>query len=460
MKADFIEEYIINHRRAHLVGIAGVSMSPLAQVLKGQGLSITGSDMQESEAVTRLRDMGIPVVIGHQNEDVKKAEMVIRTAAVKDENPEIVMARQCNIPVFERAEVWGVLMRRYQNALCLAGTHGKTTTTSMCTHIAMAANIDPTVMIGGTIPLLGSGYRVGEGETIIMESCEYCNSFHSFFPTVAVILNIELDHLDFFTSLDEIKQSFLDFARKVPSHGAVIVNADDEIAMDAIYEKVDATITYGIAQGDMHTENLEWNEGNASFDLIYKGAFVTHIDLRVPGLHNVQNALASAVASMQLGIPSSAIKEGLESYFGAGRRFEYKGEVKGAKVYDDYAHHPSELRALFDSVSQMGYERVICVFQPHTYTRTKELFSDFVYELQKADVLWLTEIYAARERNIVGISSQDLANQIPNAKVVGDLDTLAQMLYDMAKPGDLILTVGAGNVFEVAETLVNLQESK
>ena len=278
-----IHDYIAPGRRAHLVGIGGVSMSPLAEVLHKAGMVITGSDMRNSATVEHLRALGIPVAIGHRGENVQGAELVIRTAAVHDENPEIAAARAAGIPVFERAQAWGAIMRGYKNALCIAGTHGKTTTTSMCTHIIMAARMDPTVMIGGTLPLLGSGYRVGHGDTIILESCEYCNSFLSFFPTVAVILNIEADHLDFFKDLDDVEHSFRAFADRVPESGVIVANADDANTMHTLEGEERPVLTFGLEQGDVRAANLAWNRGLPSFDVVYRGDVFTHVALRVPG---------------------------------------------------------------------------------------------------------------------------------------------------------------------------------
>ncbi|MBQ2296904.1 MAG: UDP-N-acetylmuramate--L-alanine ligase [Ruminiclostridium sp.] len=453
MAIDRIHDYLIPGKRAHLVGIGGVSMSPLAEVLKGEGIQITGSDMKESDTVQHLRSLGIPVVIGHLPESVEGADLVIRTAAVHDSNPEIAAALAKGIPVFERAEAWGSIMRRYENAVCISGTHGKTSTTSMCTHIAMAASIDPTVMIGGTLPLLGTGHRVGKGDTIILESCEYCNSFLSFYPTVAVILNIEADHLDFFEDLQDVEKSFRKFADLVPPTGAVLANCEDENTMKALEGK-DNVLTFGVEKGDFHAANLTWDHGFPTFDILWNGKPSAHITLQVPGMHNVQNAIAAAASALVLGVSGEAIARGLFSYHGAGRRFEYKGTVKGAKVYDDYAHHPSELKALLNMASSLGYKRVICAFQPHTYTRTHALFDEFAQVLQGADKVFLAEIFAAREKNEVGISSEDLAKVVPGAKAAPSLEVLTDWLYDLASPGDLILTVGAGVLYTVAEELV------
>jgi UDP-N-acetylmuramate--alanine ligase len=451
-----IQDYIKPGRRAHLVGIGGVSMAPLAEVLQGGGVTVTGSDAREGDSVRRLRALGIPVTIGHLPQSVEGADCVIRTAAVHDDNPEIAAARAAGIPVFERAQAWGALMRGYENALCVAGTHGKTTTTSMCTHIIMAAQMDPTVMIGGTLPLLGAGHRVGRGDTIILESCEYCNSFLSFFPTVAVILNIEADHLDFFKDLKDIQNSFRRFAGLVPENGVVIANGDDANTMEALADLTDRTVmTFGLEGGDVHAADLVWERGLPTFDVMWNGLRFAHVKLNIPGLHNVKNALAATAAAIALGVPAAAVEAGLADFHGTGRRFEFKGTFHGADVYDDYAHHPSELSALLSAVRQLDYRRVICAFQPHTYSRTKALFDDFVSVLRQPDVAILAEIYAAREKNTIGISAKDVADQVPGGEYYPTLAQVEARLRQLAQPGDLILTVGAGDIYTVGETLTS-----
>ena len=449
-----IQQHIAPGRHAHMVGIGGVSMSSLAEVLHRNGMIISGSDWQESQKTTHLRSLGIHVVTGPQKaENIRGADCIIRTAAATNDNPEIAAARAAGIPVFERAEAWGAIMQRYQNAICIAGTHGKTTSTSMTTHIFMSAKADPTVMIGGTLPLIQSDYRVGEGDTIILESCEYCNSFHYFFPTIAVVLNVEADHLDFFKDLDEIKASFRRFAALAADNGHIVANADDANTMDALDGL--PLFTFGIQNNaSLRAENLVWNHGMPEFDVTVDGKLYTHLALKVGGIHNVQNALASASSAYLLGIDGAAVKDGLESFTGAGRRFEHKGTFNGAKLYDDYSHHPSELHALFSMVKELGYERIVCAFQPHTYSRTKALFDEFVEELKTVDHLILAEIYAAREQNTIGISSKDLADRIPGAVFCPTLDDVTAHLRSIARPGDLILTVGAGNIVHAGEALL------
>lgn len=429
-------------------------MSPLAEVLLNMGVKISGSDMNDSDTVRRMMSLGIDVKIGHRAENIDGACFIIRTAAARDDNVEIAAARRAGIPVFERAEAWGYIMRGYKNAVCISGVHGKTTTTSMATHILLSAGIDPTVMIGGTLPKLNSGYHIGSGDVIILESCEYYNSFHSFFPTIAVVLNVDADHLDFFKNLDDVKNSFRHFASLVPDDGYIICNSDDQNTMDALKPLGRKLLTFGSGEdAQVRAVNIVPCGNGSSFDVIYHGDFFCHIVLSVPGRHNVINALAAAAAAITLGIPAAAIAEGLVDFTGAGRRFEYKGKLNGCDIYDDYAHHPQELHALLDAVKSLGYDRVILAFQPHTYTRTHALFDDFVAELKRADLVFLAEIYAAREKNLVGISSKSLAEKIPGAVHCPSFNELEAQLRSAARKGDIIVTVGAGDIFKVGEKL-------
>ena len=450
-----IRDYLVPGNRVHLVGIGGVSMCPLAEVLHGKGLVVQGSDMTDSDTVKHLRSLGIPVAIGHNADNLGDCDFVVRTAAVHDSNPEIAGAVARGIPVYERAQAWGAIMQHYPNALCVSGTHGKTTTTSMCTHIFMAAQADPTVMIGGTLPLLHSGYRVGHGDTIILESCEYCNSFLCFYPTVAVILNVEADHLDFFKDLNDIEHSFHKFAELVPNAGHVVVNVDNQGAVDSV-DGVDRPIfTFGLDHpADCTAANLTDVDGAPSFDVMVHGEKYAHVNLHVYGHHNVLNALAAASAAYVLDIPGKAVEEGLAAFTGAGRRFERKGTYNGAEVYDDYAHHPDELHALLTTAKELGYKRLVVAFQPHTYTRTAKLFDRFVEELKLADVAILAEIYAAREQNTLGISSSDLCRRLPGSVYCSTLDKVTDQLRKIAQPGDLILTVGAGDIYRAGEKLL------
>ena len=450
-KSKRITKYLRPGRRVHLVGIGGVSMRPLGLVLKGMGMEVTGSDMNSSVSTDELIAQGIPVAIGHRAENIQGAECIIRTAAAHNDNPEIAAARAAGIPVFERAQAWGEIMKSYKNAVCISGTHGKTTTTSMMTHILMEANLDPTVMIGGYLPLLHASHRVGHGDTILLESCEYCDSFLNFFPTLAVVLNVEADHLDYFKDLADVQKSFHKFA-ELATFG-VIANGDDEHTIQAM-EGIDY-ITFGLKETNrIHAANMcpDWRH----FDVICDGEFYCHLDMGVLGRHNALNGLAAAAAAWMMGIPGEAVSHGLESFHGAGRRMEFKGQWNGADVYDDYAHHPDELKATIDAVrASMPGRRLVLAFQPHTYTRTKALFDDFVRELRKSDVLILAEIYAARESNTIGISSADLAEQITGSIFCETLPEVTARLKEIVKPNDVVITMGAGDIFRAGEALLS-----
>ena len=445
-----IGQYLVPGSHVHLVGIGGVSMRPLGLVLKGMGMKVTGSDMSASDGTRELEAKGIPVTIGHNAENIQGADCIIRTAAAHNDNPEIAAARASGIPVFERAQAWGEIMRSYKNAVCVSGTHGKTTTTSMLTHILMEADLDPTVMIGGYLPLLHASHRVGHGDTILLESCEYCDSFLNFFPTLALVLNVEEDHLDYFKDLADIQKSFHKFA-EMATFG-VVANGDDPHTVQAL-EGIDY-VTFGLGDGNrIHAANMcpDWRH----FDVLCDGKFYCHLDMGVLGRHNAMNALAASAAAWMMGIPGEAVSRGLVSFHGAGRRMEFKGKFHGADVYDDYAHHPDEVAATISAVRDaMPGRRLVLAFQPHTYSRTSALFDDFVRELSRADVLVLAEIYAARERNTIGISSADVAEKIPGAVFCETLPEVTEYLRQNVREGDVVLTMGAGDIFRAGEALL------
>ena len=448
-RSEILKEYLVPGKHVHLVGIGGVSMRPLGLVLQGMGIHVTGSDMNSSVSTDELIAKGIQVYIGHNEANILGADCIIRTAAAHNDNPEIAAARRLGVPMFERAQAWGVIMQAYKNALCISGTHGKTTTTSMVTHILMEAQLDPTVMIGGYLPLLRAGHRVGNGDTIVLESCEYCDSFLNFFPTLAVILNIEADHLDYFKDLQDVEKSFRQFAQL--SSNGILANGDDPHVVETL-EGLNY-VSFGLDSGNrIHAENIssDWRH----FDVVCDGDLYCHLDLKVLGKHNVLNALGAAGAAWMMGIPGDAVSRGLATFIGAERRMQFKGEYNGAQLYDDYAHHPDELAATIDAVRTMEYKRLVIAFQPHTYTRTKALFNEFVRELKKADCVILAEIYAARERNTVGISSKDLAELIPGSVYCQTLQDVTQQLRAIAEDGDVIITVGAGDIYRAGEALL------
>ncbi len=446
---EMLKKYICPGNHVHLVGIGGVSMRPLGLVLQGMGLLVTGSDMNASVSTDELIAKGIHVEIGHRAENIEGACCIIRTAAAHNDNPEIAAARVAGIPVFERAQAWGVIMQSYKNAVCVSGTHGKTTTTSMLTHVLMAAQKDPTVMIGGNLPLLGAGHRVGDGDTILLESCEYCDSFLNFYPTLAIVLNIEADHLDYFKDLEQIQNSFHRFAAMATDH--ILVNGDDFNTIQAM--KGLNYIAFGMGESNRIrgvNATSDWRQ----MDVLCDGKFYCHLELAVIGKHNMINALAAMGAAWLLGIDGSVAADSLKDFHGAARRMQYKGNFNGADIYDDYAHHPGELAATIAAVRAASDRRLVVAFQPHTYTRTKALFDDFVRELRKADVVLLAEIYAARERNTIGISSKQLQEKIPGSIYCETLPQVAETLKEIARPGDLIFTIGAGDIYRAGEALL------
>lgn len=445
--------FVDTSKSIHLIGIGGVSMSALAEVLNFRGFVVRGSDMNEGEHIERLRRLGIKVAIGHAAENVEGASIVIKTSAIHDENPEIVRAHQLDIPVIERAEAWGALMLEYKNVLCISGTHGKTTTTSMSTHIALEARLDPQVMVGANLPIIDGNLRVASSDLFVAEACEYCNSFLSFCPTIAVILNIEEDHLDFFSGIDDIIASFHAFAQKVPSYGAVIVNADDEHACRAAEGLDQRVVSFGIERGDVTAKRICTSASGTSFTLCRNGEELVEIRLMVTGRHNVYNALAAAAAALELHVSPKCIAAGLAKFGGASRRFEYKGTCQGAEVYDDYAHHPSEVRATLAAARERNPGRIICAFQPHTYTRTRALCRDFAAALAGADVVYLADIYAAREKSIDGVTSELISSRLPGSRYVPKLSDIAEEIRKIAQPGDMIFSMGAGDIYQVADML-------
>lgn len=451
-----IKPYIENKERIHLIGIGGVSMNSLAELLLSKGVPVSGSDRQNTEVTMRLENLGAKITYEHLAENAKDVALIVRTAAVHDDNPEIKYAMEHGIPVMERAEAWGHLMRDYENVVCLSGTHGKTTTTSMMTLITMEANLDPTVMVGSNLPAINGTLRIGAKNCFVAESCEYCNSFLQFAPTVAVVLNVEEDHLDFFSGIDEIVHSFRSFCELTPMSGLVVTNADDENAMRTVDGLSRKVRTFGLGENaDVYAKNVSEENGYYRFTVMIDQKPYAQVELSVPGEHNMKNALACCAAAEFLGVSGEAAAKGLNRFTGSSRRFQLLGKMNnGATVVDDYAHHPSEMKVTLDAAKKMHYDRIICAFQPHTYTRTKALFSDFAQTLKDCDQAILAPIYAAREKNTVGISSKDLADVVDGAIALESFQEIEEYIRKEAKPNDLILTMGAGNINEVGYALV------
>ena len=453
--ADF-EQFLKPGKRGHLIGAGGVSMAPLAEVLAGMGLVIDGSDMAESDKTRYLRSLGIDIKIGHSAMNVAPdIQFVVRTAAVHDDNPEIVEARARGVPVFERAQAWGAIMKDYDNALCIAGTHGKTTTTSMITTALELAGRDPSAVIGGKLPLIHGYGKAGKGDDIVIEACEFAETFLKLTPYLSVVLNIDNDHLDYYGSMGELKFAFKRFA--LMTQFMIFANADDKNTMDVMYTLDRRVRTFAIDNhADYRAVNInEYKPGFFEFDLNeWNTTDTTRIRLSVPGRHNIYNALAMCAVCRFVGLSAEQCAEAALNFKGAGRRFEVYGECNGALVIDDYAHHPTELRATLNTAKEMGYKRLIAVHQPFTYSRTKMLFNDFVDVLKIPDIAVITPIMGSREPNDPSITSAKLAAQIPGSVLVDSLEAAADWVKQNAREGDLVITLGCGDIYKASKMMV------
>ena len=439
------------------IGIGGISMSALAHILKNDGYTVSGSDFKESDTVNELLASGISVFVGHRAENVDGAGLVVYTAAIKDDNPELSRARELGIPAIERAVLLGAMMKNYKYPVAVSGTHGKTTATSMISHVLCENELDPTILVGGVLPLIGGNFRDGGKEYFVTEACEYCGSFLKFFPLYSIILNIEEDHLDYFKDINDIIDCFTQFVAKTPKEGAVIANFDDPEVVVAVHKNPAKTVSYGIQNKscDYVAENIVFSkDGYPEFDVLEKGEYFAHIKLNVPGVHNVSNSLAVIAVSRLLGVDKDKIAKGLASFGGTNRRFEYKGEISGAKIYDDYAHHPTEIKATLAAAKATGALRVRCVFQPHTYTRTYALKNEFAMSFEDCDDLIITDIFAAREPDTGLIHAKDLADVIDGAKYIKDFSDIEKYFEETAQAGDIVFTMGAGDIYKVGENIV------
>lgn len=446
----------------HFVGIGGISMSGLALILAGQGYKVSGSDLHSSEVTAKLEARGIKVSIGHSGDNITNPELVVYTAAVKADNPELRASEERGIHIIDRAALLGEIMKKYDYSVAVSGTHGKTTTTAMVSMILMEAGLDPSVHIGGMMKAIGGSVRTGNGSYFVTEACEYVDSFLTLFPYISIILNIEYDHADYFKNIEQVKGSFLRFAKQTKAGGLVVLNSDDKNALDAVMGKSLRISTFGL-----HNPEANWGAGDISYDsegcaeftLLRDGKATDRIKLGTPGIHNIYNALAATAACAELGCGMDAVKRGLSGFTGMDRRLERKGVLNGIRLIDDYAHHPSEIKASLAAIAKSAPAKVWCVFQPHTYTRTKALLKDFAAAFGDADRVLLTDIYAAREKNTGEIHSSDLAceiNAVSPGKAVytGSFGEAAEYLLKNAKPGELVVTMGAGDVFEVGKLLI------
>lgn len=452
-------------RKIHFIGIGGIGMSGIAEFLHNQGLEISGSDMKKTDVTAHLEDIGIRITEGHQPETITDADVVVKSSAVKDDNPEIIAAKAMKIPVIRRAEMLAEITRM-SFSIGISGTHGKTTTTSMAGMVLEAAGLDPTIIVGGKVKNFGSNNVMGSGKHIVVEADEYDHSFLSLTPCIAGITNVDEDHLDCYRNLDDIKGAFIEYANKVPFFGCVIACLDDP-GVQAILPHINKKIiTYGLSrQADVQAKNIIMKDFTASYDVTYKSYNLGRISMNVTGKHNIQNSLLAVAIGLELDIPFKSIQDGMSKFSGVFRRFELKGEAQSITVYDDYAHHPTEVAATLEGFKDSVQRRIVALFQPHLYSRTRDLYEKFGKAFFSCDCLILAPIYPARELPIPGVSSQLIADAAiqsghHHVHLIHDNADIVQATLDLLEPGDILITIGAGNIWQYGEQiLAELQKS-
>ena len=456
---DILKKY----KNVHMIGIGGISMSGIAEILHNWGFNITGSDASSSENTQILFKKGIKVTIGHNLDDVRNADIVVYSAAIKQDDPEILEAHRLKIPTIERADFLGLITKCYKDTICISGTHGKTTTTSMISLCFIEALLDPSIQVGAYLKQIDGNYKVGNSEHFIIEACEYVESFLKFFPKAEIILNIDNDHLDYFKTFENIKNAFIKYVELLPEDGVLVLNGDDSNCLDLEQYSKAKTLTYGITNKNTNffAVNIVFdNDGFAEFDVYHNDEYFDKIKLSVPGMHNVLNSLACIAICTEYGISKESIKSALKKFTGAHRRFEYKGKIDNkASVYDDYGHHPTEIIATAKSLMNKKYNKSWVIFQPHTYSRTKTLLNDFAKALLNFDNIIILDIYAARERNTYNITSNDLVNKINSlekkALYIPDFEECAKYVKEHVEQNDIVLTLGAGTVTNIGDMLIS-----
>lgn len=452
---------ITKYKNIHMIGIGGVSMSGIAAILKNWGFTVTGSDWSHSETTDKLNQMGIPVTIGHHLEDIANADVVVYSAAIQSDDPEMLEAKRLSIPTIERADFLGEITKCYKDTICVSGTHGKTTTTSMISLCFLEALKDPSIQVGAYLRQIDGNYKVGDSEHFIIEACEYVESFLKFSPKAEVILNIDNDHLDYFKTFDNINKAFIKYAKLLPDDGILVINGDDKHCLALPQYTKAKAISYGIKNTscDFYADSITFNDdGFAEFDVYHNHAFFCHLALSVPGYHNIYNALACVTLCDSYGIQPAALISALAKFTGAHRRFEFKGKINDASIYDDYGHHPTEILATANCLTNKKYHESWVVFQPHTYSRTKNLLDDFSESLLHFDHILVLDIYAARETNTYGITSKDLVNEIikkgKTAIYLPNFEECVNYLKKEVQPKDIIITLGAGTVTKIGPMLI------
>ena len=442
------DKIIDNVKKIHMIGIGGSGMCPLAEILHSKGYILTGSDNNESDPLKRVKNLGIKVFMGHNASNVEGSELVVYSAAISKDNPELVRAGELGIPTMERSHLLGALTRKYENVIGVCGTHGKTSVTSMITQILILNKCDPTAVIGGKLPLINSNGIAGKSQTMVCESCEFVDTFLQLSPDITVLLNIDNDHLDYFKTMENMAKSFTKFV----SMGRVCyVNGDDELAVNAVLEAGVEKVTFGFEKtNDYYADNIKKGKFGFEFTVFKNGEKIIDLALRIPGHHNILNALSAFAVAFDMGVSAFGIKEALEKFTGAGRRFEFLGEFDGWCLADDYAHHPTEITATLTAAKNLTYNRVIAVFQPFTFSRTALLKDEFIKALSIADKVILTPIMGSREVNTFGISSEDIAKELPDAVIVDGFDNIADKIIETAKENDIVITMGGGDIYKAA----------
>ena len=435
-------------KHIHMIGIGGSGMCPLAEILNAKGYLLSGSDNNESDPLKRVRNMGATVFMGHNAENIKGAELIVYSAAISEDNPELVAARKQGIPTMERSHLLGALTRHYDDVIGVCGTHGKTTVTSMITQILILNKKNPNAVIGGKLPLINSNGITGDSEILVCEACEFVDTFLQMSPDVSVLLNVDNDHLDYFKTMDNLVESFRKF---IDMSSLCYVNGDDELALKAAKGTGAEIVTFGLNNNnDFYAENIVSGRYGFSFDVVHKGQKCGHLDMHIPGRHNVLNGLASFAVCYEMGVESEGIAEAIKSFTGAGRRFEFLGEYNGFTLADDYAHHPTEISATLKAAKELNYKNVIAVFQPFTFSRTALLKDDFIKALSVADKVILTSIMGSREVNTYNIYSEDIAKELKDAVVVDGFENIADFIIKTAEAGDLVITMGGGDIYKAA----------
>lgn len=456
----YTAEILKDKKHIHFIGIGGSGMYPLAQILHAKGYYLTGSDNNMTDTLQKVMDMGIPVTLGQKAENVQGADLIVYTAAIMADNPELIAARESGVPVLERKYLLGIVTQQFSNAICISGTHGKTTTTSMATQILMDGGADPTVVIGGKLNSIGGSGRIGRSENMVCESCEFSNTFLELAPDVAVVLNIDEDHMEFFKTLENLKHSFTQFCSMATK--CIVYNGDDPNTIDAVKDLPQKKLTFGWRDhNDYYPDNIQQiSKVHHRFDLMHKGECLTSIDLLVPGKHNILNAVAACVCGLLAGVPAEKLNLGMKDFHGACRRFEVLYHDHDIVVADDYAHHPAEICATLSAAKELGFTRIIAVHQPFTYSRTARLLDDFAQVLQIADHVVLSEIMGSREKNTIGIYAKDLADKIPGCVWYPTFEEMSDHVLDMVRPGDLVITMGCGDVNKCAHQIVEKLHKK